>query len=275
MELRSRLNGCKRAGREEPVGFARLDPVATTGPRTRFSQTVQATCGSCGPVVDISGLLPMRLTSNPRSPARRIRPRAAAPARRESRLRPLSDGCCGPGFDGDANRACEPPADHLAHLDRLLIKAGQLRRALECELLVGDLVAVHVVRAARVAESIPRQVLLELAHRANMSHPHVETVKILAGDATGYPAASIYAGLRCHTPNGIRTRVAALKGRRPRPLADGGAARRIRGRGRAADGQAAGTEPDAARASIACSCSQAASSTAEYSSGSACRIVSR
>src|SRR3954451_22740901 len=54
MELRSRLNGCKRAGREEPVGFARLDPVATTGPRTRFSQTVQATCGSCGPGVDMS-----------------------------------------------------------------------------------------------------------------------------------------------------------------------------------------------------------------------------
>ena len=40
-----------------------------------------------------------------------------------------------------------------------------------------------------------------------------------------------------------------------------------------AAGQAAGTEPDAARASIAWSCSHAASSTAEYSSGSACRIA--
>ena len=59
-----------------------------------------------------------------------------------------------------------------------------------------------------------------------------------------------------------------MKGRRPRPLADGGAARRIRELGSAADGQAAGTEPDAARASIAWSCSHAACSTAEYSSGS-------
>src|SRR3954447_25962608 len=39
-----------------------------------------------------------------RSPPRRIRPSAAVRVRRESRLPTLSDGCCGPRLDGDANR---------------------------------------------------------------------------------------------------------------------------------------------------------------------------
>src|SRR6478735_7736213 len=120
------------------------------------------------------------------SSPRPIRPSAAAPARRESRRLTLSDGCCGPGLDGDADRAGKSPADDLADLDRLLVEAGKLRCALECKLLVGDLVAVDVVRASWVAESIPRKVLLQLLHCANVSHAHVETVKILASDATGY-----------------------------------------------------------------------------------------
>jgi hypothetical protein len=89
-------------------------------------------------------------------------------------------------LDGHADRAGESPADDLADFDRLLVEAGKLRCALECEPLVGDLVAVDVVRAAWVAEPIPGQVLRELLHSANVSHAHVEIVKILTSDATGY-----------------------------------------------------------------------------------------
>src|SRR6478735_11366036 len=119
------------------------------------------------------------------SSPRPIRPSAAAPVRLESRRLTLSDGCCRPRLDGDADRAGKSPTDDLADLDRLLVEAGKLRCALECKLLVGDLVAVDVVRASWVAESIPRKVL-QLLHCANVSHAHVETVKILASNATGY-----------------------------------------------------------------------------------------
>src|SRR4029079_2302273 len=118
-----------------------------------------------------------------------MRRRPSAPPRRSPSAEAgggLSDGCRGPGLDGDADRAGEFPADDLADLYRLLVEAGELRCALECDLLVGDLVAVDVVRATGIAESIPRQVLLELLHRVNVSHAHVENVKIPGSDATVY-----------------------------------------------------------------------------------------
>jgi len=121
-----------------------------------------------------------------RSPPPRIRPNAAAPAGRVSLRLTLSDGCRGPGFDGDADRASESPADDFANLDGLLVEPGELRCAFECHPLVGDLVPVDIVRATRVAESIPRQMLLELLHGMNISYTRVESVKIPASDATGY-----------------------------------------------------------------------------------------
>ncbi|MDX6553732.1 MAG: hypothetical protein QOH74_2220, partial [Gaiellales bacterium] len=64
----------------------------------------------------------------------------------------------------------------------------------------------------------------------------------------------------CSTPNGIRTRVAALKGRRPRPLADGGAA---------AEYASAAAQPPPQAAPAECAC-RASSSSAWRSSHASC-----